>query len=87
MTYVYLAPLRTQSTNVNSKQKSIMAEFMKNHSDLAKGMLVNNAQGRAVANRLWNDLATKLNSAGPPIKDIKAWRKVLIFYEYFHYYF
>lgn len=50
---------------------------MANHTDLAKSILPNTAQGKARANQLWEQLTTKLNASGPPIKDAKMWRKVI----------
>jgi len=50
---------------------------MKEHSNLAKNLLPNCAQGKATAIRLWDELALKLNAVGPPVKDAKMWRKVL----------
>ncbi|XP_037826181.1 uncharacterized protein LOC119614145 [Lucilia sericata] len=49
---------------------------MAEHPQLAKNIIPNCGQGRAVANRLWEQLSTKLNTAGPPIKEVKSWRKV-----------
>lgn len=56
-----------------------MAEFMTQHPQLAKNILPNCGQGRAVTNKLWEQLGNKLNRAGPPIKDVKSWRKASIF--------
>ncbi|XP_065368830.1 uncharacterized protein LOC135961261 [Calliphora vicina] len=49
---------------------------MANHTDLAKNLLTNTSQGKARSNQLWEQLASKLNASGPPVKDAKAWRKV-----------
>ncbi|XP_036327971.1 uncharacterized protein LOC118740516 [Rhagoletis pomonella] len=53
-----------------------MAEYMQEHPDLARNILPNCVQRRTVAQRLWEQLSLKLNSAGPPIKELKMWRKV-----------
>ncbi|XP_073819396.1 uncharacterized protein isoform X2 [Musca autumnalis] len=52
-----------------------MAEFMSQHPSLAKGKF-SCPEARACSNRLWEQLATKLNAAGPPIKNTILWRKV-----------
>lgn len=61
---------------INFRQKQILAEFMSQHNDLAKGILLNTCQGKATANRLWDTLSVKLNASGTPVKDVKTWRKV-----------
>ncbi|XP_036344003.1 uncharacterized protein LOC118753234 [Rhagoletis pomonella] len=66
----------TNINKINKKQKSIMAEYMQEHPDLARNILPNCAQGRTVAQRLWEQLSLKLNSAGPPTKELKMWCKV-----------
>lgn len=57
----------------------MLADFMAEHSDLARKKLVNCPRARAVSQRLWEELNTKLNSAGPPVKSVTLWRKVSIF--------
>ncbi|XP_046803766.1 uncharacterized protein LOC124420221 [Lucilia cuprina] len=66
----------SNTTKINFRQKQILAEFMSEHTDLAKGVLPNTSQGKATANRLWENLALMLNASGPPLKDDKTWRKV-----------
>lgn len=55
-----------------------MADFMSDHPGLAKGKISNCPEGRASSNRLWEQLTTKLNGAGPPVKNVTLWRKVYI---------
>ena len=50
-----------------------MAEFMREHPDLAKNLLPNCVQGI----NLREKLSAILNSHGPPTKSFKMWRKVL----------
>ncbi|XP_046808392.1 uncharacterized protein LOC124420222 [Lucilia cuprina] len=73
----------SNTTKINFRQKQILAEFMSEHTDLAKGVLPNTSQGKATANRLWENLALMLNASGPPLKDAKTWRK--LFESRFHY--
>lgn len=61
---------------VNAKQKEVLAQFMLEHRDLAKNKLQNCAQQKMISLNLWPELTTKLNSWGPPVKDISSWRKV-----------
>ncbi|XP_061387069.1 uncharacterized protein LOC133322017 [Musca vetustissima] len=49
---------------------------MSDHPGLAKGKISNCPEGRASSNRLWEQLTTKLNGAGPPVKNVTLWRKV-----------
>lgn len=49
---------------------------MLEHRDLAKNKLQNCAQQKMISLNLWPELTTKLNSWGPPVKDISSWRKV-----------
>ena len=51
---------------------------MEQHTDLAKNILPNCAQGRSTSENLWKTLTLKLNSNGPPTKDVKNWRKVCV---------
>lgn len=68
---------RTNINKTNSKQKEYMAQFMVEHSNLAKNIIPNCSQGKAKSKRLWEQLTVTLNSYGPPIKDSKSWRKVI----------
>lgn len=60
------------NTKINYSQKEILGNFMSAHSDLAKGLLPNTSQGKAKTNQLWEELTSKLNASGPPIKDSKT---------------
>ncbi|XP_055849563.1 uncharacterized protein LOC129914373 [Episyrphus balteatus] len=66
----------TNANKLNAMQKTIMAEFMGSHPSLAQNLITTCAKGRAIAEKLWDTLTNKLNNAGPPIKDAKAWKKV-----------
>lgn len=46
---------------------------MEQHTDLARNFIKGD---RLVADALWAELAGKLNSEGPPQKDINGWKKV-----------
>ncbi|KAI8114878.1 hypothetical protein CVS40_12788 [Lucilia cuprina] len=61
----------SNTTKINFRQKQILAEFMSEHTDLAKGVLPNTSQGKATANRLWENLALMLNASGAIYADQK----------------
>lgn len=44
---------------------------MEEHDDLAKGYFMGY---RVLADDLWKDLSVKLNSLGPPEKDVYGWK-------------
>lgn len=67
---------RPNINKINGKQKEVLAEFMLEHSELAKNKLKNCAQGKLKSQNLWRQLTTTLNSWGPPMKDVSSWRKV-----------
>lgn len=48
---------------------------MEEHDNLAKGYFKGD---RVLADDLWKDLSVKLNSLGPPEKDVCGWKKVRI---------
>ncbi|KAM8702192.1 hypothetical protein ACLKA7_001884 [Drosophila subpalustris] len=57
----------------NPSQDGILLEFMRKHPDMAR----NFTRGDRVAvSAAWADLAVKLNSVGPPIKNADEWRNV-----------
>ncbi|KNC30981.1 hypothetical protein FF38_01550 [Lucilia cuprina] len=45
---------------------------MESHVDIARGYVKGD---RVVKSALWADLAKKLNSCGPPTKDLNGWKK------------
>uniref|UniRef100_A0A1A9Z589 Regulatory protein zeste n=1 Tax=Glossina pallidipes TaxID=7398 RepID=A0A1A9Z589_GLOPL len=67
----YLEPIN----KINVVQKEAMAEFMDQYKDLARNFR-NNKQGKQRMNKLWEELAQKLNARRPPVKDAKLWKKV-----------
>lgn len=51
-------------------------DFLKKNKGLARGML-NAPEHRAKSAELWEEIKTKLNSLGPPIKTREGWKKVI----------
>lgn len=62
-------------TSSNKAQLLMLLEFMEKNSDLAKG-IVNGANGRDKANKLWDKIKEKLNEIGPPTRSVVDWKKV-----------
>lgn len=56
-------------------QLTYLAEFMKNHPDLASG-LSQTLQGRVTCDALWQKLTAELNALGGPIKTVAKWKQV-----------
>ncbi|KAI8115180.1 hypothetical protein CVS40_12557 [Lucilia cuprina] len=56
----------------NPQQEKIFIDFMESHVDIARGYVKGD---RVVKEALWADLAKKLNSCGPPTKDLNGWKK------------
>ncbi|XP_055849562.1 uncharacterized protein LOC129914372 [Episyrphus balteatus] len=73
---------RTNAKQLNAMQKTIMTEFMGSHPSLAQNLITTCAEGRAITQGLWDTLTNKLNNAGPPIQDAKAWKKVFAAQKY-----
>ncbi|XP_062551112.1 uncharacterized protein LOC134216166 [Armigeres subalbatus] len=69
------------SMNINTQQVEELTRFMEDHPDLARGILCG-AEGRHHANKLWNNLTRKLNEKGPPVREVKDWKKVWADYKY-----
>lgn len=61
-----------RTTPKNSNQDAIMVAFMKANPDLASG----NLRTLRARDDKWQELHKKLNSAGPPVKDLEGWKKV-----------
>ena len=53
--------------------------FMKQHQDLARGLIKGD---RVLRQELWAELTLHLNASGPPTKDVSAWKRVCINYNY-----
>lgn len=62
-------------SQVSTEQILILLEYLKEHSDLAKGI----NKGVRRQTDLWNECANKLNSVkNGAVKDKKGWSKVLV---------
>ena len=57
-------------------QKTLLAQYMVDYSEMARNIIPKSGQGKAKLLQLWENLANKLNSEGPPTKSVKLWRKV-----------
>ncbi|XP_017019739.1 uncharacterized protein [Drosophila kikkawai] len=55
----------------NATQDLLMMEFMIANPDFTRGM-----ENRVVTAEKWEELLKALNSAGPPVKTIQAWKKI-----------
>lgn len=63
----------------NPNQVEHLLVFMLEHADFARGRIRNDC-GNVTGQRLWIDLVEELNSKGPPIRSLEAWKKVNIYY-------
>lgn len=52
---------------------------MQNNKTIARGFV---KIPREVLAEFWKALTEELNSAGPPIKNVSEWKKVVIVYDY-----
>ncbi|XP_058827387.1 uncharacterized protein LOC131687327 [Topomyia yanbarensis] len=66
---------------INPQQVGELTKFMELHPDLARGIL-NRADGRHNSNKLWDNIKERLNEKGPPMREVKEWKKVWADYKY-----
>ncbi|XP_048484600.1 uncharacterized protein LOC125490186 [Plutella xylostella] len=63
------------SGNCSTEQIQELLEFLFEHQDLARGRM-RSVDGRARSNRLWQEIAQKLNALGGCAKTVSQWMKV-----------
>ncbi|KAG7300786.1 hypothetical protein JYU34_015117 [Plutella xylostella] len=63
------------SGNCSTEQIQELLEFLFEHQDLARGRM-RNVEGKARSNRLWQEIAQKLNALGGCAKTVSQWMKV-----------
>lgn len=69
----------SQTSRVSVSQSEKLLDFLENHEDLALGHCRSN-EGRQRNKRLWNEVASILNSIGDGAnKDGAGWSKVCLF--------
>lgn len=61
--------------SVTPSQMKTLLEFMEDHPDIAKNYVPKSTGGKKELNKLWTDLAARLNTELPN-KSVTAWRKV-----------
>lgn len=67
-----------QRVPINSEQKAVLLQFMKDHYQLQTGKFSASFTCK-VAEKLWREAADILNSIPGAKKDWKAWRKVRLY--------
>ena len=61
-------------TAMNREQQEMLCQYMRDHHNLARNFLPT-ANARKKANDHWLNIANMLNASGPPVKDVKTWKK------------
>lgn len=64
-------------SKINNNQKGIFLDFMSSNYETIYGKFAKN-NGKDLKEVLWMRLVEKLNGAGPPQKDVNAWKRVSI---------
>ncbi|XP_055836690.1 uncharacterized protein LOC129912860 [Episyrphus balteatus] len=59
-----------------------MLEYMKKYPTMATNSPAESSLGRQSSQKLWEELCQILNSNGPPVKNIKAWKKTWADYKH-----
>lgn len=70
-----ISPKTQRGKPMTKTQANILASFMEENTDLARG-IVNASNGKRKSIVLWEKVTAKLNSVGPPVKTLMEWKKV-----------
>lgn len=62
-------------SHMNPYQMEYLMVFMQKHTDLAKGKQ-SAGFSKESNNELWEIFTNEINRRGPPVRDVKAWKKV-----------
>lgn len=75
---IFFSDRAKQRQNTTQQQYLEMLEFFEKNQSLATNNSNTSGEGKVDSENLWKDLTATLNSLGPPSRDVKEWKRVLI---------